>query len=183
MQRSVDYHSAKLIQEKAGTEDALELEDIIYQNSLMDKEDIAFLDTVGRAKQAAIEIETAIANDVVNSLNKQRQTFAEMSREAKKSGKLKEEVEVIDTDYMDETGAYKKGTKLNKAKGGEVEIPNAAPEPDERIDKMTGLPYSFQAGPAFMDEEDPLKRLGLVGGGRIVTDPMQRLGFTKRTTL
>ena len=32
LQRSVDYHSAKLIQEKAGTEDALELEDIIYQN-------------------------------------------------------------------------------------------------------------------------------------------------------
>ena len=76
-------------------------------------------------------------------------------------------------------GAYKKGTKLNKAKGGEVKVPNAAPEPDERIDKMTGLPYNFQAGPAFMDEEDPLKRLGLVGGGTVNTDPLRRLGFKK----
>ena len=76
-------------------------------------------------------------------------------------------------------GAYKKGTKLNKAKGGEVEVPNAAPEPDERIDKMTGLPYNLQAGPAFMDEEDPLKRLGLAGGGTVNTDPLRRLGFEK----
>jgi len=62
------------------------------------------------------------------------------------------------------------------AVGGEVEVPNASPEPDERIDKMTGLPYNLQAGIPFRDEEDPLKRLGLVGGGKAV-DPMQRLGF------
>lgn len=60
--------------------------------------------------------------------------------------------------------------------GGEVEVPNASPEPDERIDKMTGLPYNLQAGIPFRDEEDPLKRLGLVGGGKAV-NPMQRLGF------
>ena len=40
------------------------------------------------------------------------------------------------------------------AKGGEVDIPQAPPEPDERIDKMTGLPYDLQAGGAFVDEED-----------------------------
>ena len=62
--------------------------------------------------------------------------------------------------------------------GGEVEVPNAPPEPDERIDKMTGLPYNFQAGPAFMDEEDPLKRLGLAGGGVLTQqDSLQRMGF------
>jgi hypothetical protein len=66
--------------------------------------------------------------------------------------------------------------RLSKDKGGEVEVPNASPEPDERIDKMTGLPYNLQAGIPFRDEEDPLKRLGLVGGGK-ATDPMQRLGF------
>ena len=75
-------------------------------------------------------------------------------------------------------GAYKKGTRLNKAKGGEVDVPNAAPEPDERIDRMTGLPYNLQAGIPFRDEEDPIKRLGLAGGGRAST-PMQRLGFEK----
>ena len=41
------------------------------------------------------------------------------------------------------------------AKGGEVSVPNAPTEPDERIDKMTGQPYNEQAGLAFIDEEDP----------------------------
>jgi len=39
-------------------------------------------------------------------------------------------------------------------KGGEVDVPQAPDEPDERIDKMTGLPYNEQAGTAFTDEED-----------------------------
>ena len=64
----------------------------------------------------------------------------------------------------------------NYAVGGEVDVPRAAPEPDERIDKMTGLPYNIQAGIPFRDEEDPIKRLGLAGGG-MTSDPMQRLGF------
>ena len=51
-------------------------------------------------------------------------------------------------------------------KGGEVlDVPNAPTEPDQRIDKMTGQPYDQQAGTAFVDEEDPLRRLGFVGGG------------------
>lgn len=47
--------------------------------------------------------------------------------------------------------------------GGIVEffkVPNAPEVPRERIDKMTGRPYEEQA-------EDPLERLGLVGGGII----------------
>ena len=68
--------------------------------------------------------------------------------------------------------------RIDKAKGGEVDVPNAAPEPDERIDRMTGLPYNLQAGIPFRDEEDPIKRLGLAGGGRAST-PMQRLGFER----
>ena len=43
------------------------------------------------------------------------------------------------------------------AKGGIVNVPQAPEEPDERIDKMTGLPYNVQAGGAFIDEEDPEK--------------------------
>ena len=61
------------------------------------------------------------------------------------------------------------------AMGGEVDIPNASTEPDERIDKFTGLPYNIQAGTAFIDQEDPLRRLGFMGGG--VVDPLARLGF------
>ena len=44
-------------------------------------------------------------------------------------------------------------------KGGEVDIPRASKEPDERIDKMTGRPYNIQAGEAFIDEEDMPKSL------------------------
>ena len=67
----------------------------------------------------------------------------------------------------------------NKDKGGEVDVPNAPPEPDERIDKVTGMPYNLQAGIAFRDEEDPIKRLGLAGGGVAAntTSAIQRLGF------
>ena len=63
-----------------------------------------------------------------------------------------------------------------KAKGGEVlNVPNTSVEPDQRIDKMTGMPYDQQAGTAFVDEEDPLRRMGSVGGGNV--DPLRRLGF------
>jgi hypothetical protein len=68
-------------------------------------------------------------------------------------------------------------SRENKDKGGEVDVPRAPSEPDERIDKMTGMPYHLQAGIAFRDEEDPIKRLGLAGGG--TTSSMQRLGFEK----
>ena len=69
-------------------------------------------------------------------------------------------------------------SRQSKAKGGEVlNVPNASVEPDQRIDKMTGMPYDQQAGTAFVDEEDPLRRLGFVGGGEV--DPLRRLGFGK----
>jgi hypothetical protein len=60
-----------------------------------------------------------------------------------------------------ETGGQRQG----RAKGGEVFVPQAPSEPDERIDKMTGLPYNIQAGSAFIDEEDPEKRLMFNKGG------------------
>jgi hypothetical protein len=55
--------------------------------------------------------------------------------------------------------------RLRRAKGGEVFVPQAPTEPDERIDKMTGLPYNIQAGSAFIDEEDPEKRMAFMQGG------------------
>lgn len=42
-------------------------------------------------------------------------------------------------------------------KGGEVDVPNAPKEPDERINKYTGRPYNEDAGSAFMDSTDPNK--------------------------
>ena len=68
-----------------------------------------------------------------------------------------------------------KGDTVYFKKGGEVNVPNAPEEPDERIDKMTGLPYNFQAGIAFRDEEDPIKRLGLARGSLAKQDSISRL--------
>jgi len=49
-----------------------------------------------------------------------------------------------------------------KAGGGLVEdVPRASEEPDERVDKMTGVPYDQQAGEAFVDAEDYLRRIGI----------------------
>ena len=54
--------------------------------------------------------------------------------------------------------------RLGMEKGGEVtDVPNVPTEPDQRIDKMTGMSYDQQAGTAFVDEEDPIRRLGFGG--------------------
>lgn len=56
----------------------------------------------------------------------------------------------------------------NYAKGGEVlNVPQVPTEPDQRVDKMTGIPYNQQAGTAFIDvedREDPLQRMGFALG-------------------
>jgi len=58
--------------------------------------------------------------------------------------------------------------RSKNAKGGIVEdVPGVPKEPDERIDKMTGLPYNVQAGTAFIDEEDPEKREAFILGGLV----------------
>jgi len=56
------------------------------------------------------------------------------------------------------------GGLLSYAKGGVVtDVPNVPAEPDERINKITGLPYNEGAGTAFTDVEDRAKFN--VGGG------------------
>ena len=70
-----------------------------------------------------------------------------------------------------------KNWRLPKSIGGVVEdVPQVPKEPDERIDKLTGRPYNEQAGTAYIDEEDPVRRLGFLGGG-LADNPIRRLGF------
>ena len=88
-----------------------------------------------------------------------------------------EEEDIIGSRTVREKISLKDFEKIKFKKGGEVEVPNAPKEPDERIDKMTGRPYHMQAGTAFIDDEDPLKRLGFTGGGQV--DPLVKLGFLK----
>jgi hypothetical protein len=56
------------------------------------------------------------------------------------------------------------------ATGGVVSEPvsNAPAEPDERINKLTGLPYNESAGPAYMDTDDPLRVLNMAKGGKVL---------------
>jgi hypothetical protein len=97
-------------------------------------------------------------------------------------GKEVEDVLAVTGNELEDVGKKSKGKGVESSfvplynKGGEVlDVPNVPTEPDERIDKMTGLPYDQQAGTAFVDEEDPLRRLGFKGGGEV--DPLARLGF------
>ena len=55
--------------------------------------------------------------------------------------------------------------------GGEVStvIPNAPIEPDERVNKLTGLPYNETAGTAYMDFDDPLRPLSMSEGSKVIT--------------
>ena len=46
-------------------------------------------------------------------------------------------------------------------------VPNAPAEPDERINKLTGLPYNESAGTAYMDTDDPLRVLNMAAGGKV----------------
>ena len=69
--------------------------------------------------------------------------------------------------------------KQRFAKGGEVDIPNAPAEPDERINKLTGRPYNQDAGSAFMDELDPEKvaRQGFAIGSIAKVGAVKLKGF------
>ena len=60
--------------------------------------------------------------------------------------------------------------RLSKATGGEVStpVPNAPTEPDERINKLTGLPYNESAGTAYMDQDDPMRVLNMAAGGKVL---------------
>ena len=60
------------------------------------------------------------------------------------------------------------------ATGGIVkDVPNVPTEPDERIDKLTGLPYNAQAGEAYTDMEDRAK-FSMGGKVNLVNEPSLR---------
>jgi len=94
---------------------------------------------------------------------------------------LKETIKSIELDYQSMLGvpliiptnasekALEKMERMRKAIGGKVSepVPNAPAEPDERINKITGLPYNESAGTAYMDEDDPMRLLTMAAGGRV----------------
>mgnify|MGYP003639532673 FL=1 len=82
-------------------------------------------------------------------------------------------------ELLTRTGRTKKST------GGEVSelIPNAPSEPDERINKVTGLPYNEGAGAAYMDTDDPMRVLKMNEGGEPKDPNMYRRDGSKKSTV
>ena len=70
--------------------------------------------------------------------------------------RVREADKVFGEGVLEFIGAEREPTpRSGSSKGGEVyNVPQVTEEPDERIDRMTGLPYDVQAGGAFIDEED-----------------------------
>ena len=99
-------------------------------------------------------------------------------------GEVNKQLERFDLPHLEDKRKDAKPARsfFTYAKGGEVfEVPNVPSEPDERIDKMTGLPYDQQAGTAFVDEEDPLRRLGF-GLGSIVARAATKIPLEELAT-
>ena len=59
--------------------------------------------------------------------------------------------------------------RTKKVEGGLVSelVPNAPKNPSARINKQTGIPYAEEAGPAFMDELNPIRNLKMAHGGKV----------------
>jgi hypothetical protein len=74
------------------------------------------------------------------------------------------------------TGSPLLEDRPNYDKGGKVlDVPNTAPEPDQRIDKMTGMPYNQQAGTAFTDVEDREDPFTFNKGGKVLSSLQRKL--------
>jgi len=61
-----------------------------------------------------------------------------------------------------------KAKRLNKFKGGEVDVPFTKDEPEDRVDSFTGKPYS-----------DQMARLGLAEGGPVLPEYRGRDSYEK----
>ena len=79
---------------------------------------------------------------------------------------------LLDTPRREAEGGYTDPNARQEIKlGGEVNIPRTSSEPDEKIDKITGIPYNIQAN--MIDEEER----GLPKKNERLENSMKRLGF------
>ena len=79
---------------------------------------------------------------------------------------------LLDTPRREAEGGYTDPNARQELKlGGEVNIPRTSSEPDEKIDKITGIPYNIQAN--MIDEEER----GLPKKNERLENSMKRLGF------
>lgn len=91
----------------------------------------------------------------------------------------------LDTVKEDEEGKEyvdEEDKRILKAEGGYVSqpVPRAPLNPSQRINKITGQPYSDDAGVVIEDETDPLRRLGFMKGGWVTREQYALGGLVKK---
>jgi len=143
---------------------------------------------VGRAETIRTMIDAGLGFNATRAIINNRFYDTDWEEQnAERFFKTNEDSEVIDAlkdikakqlQYMrtplirvDEESIDARNERDRLTRGGEVKnVPQVPVEPDERIDKMTGLPYNQQAGTAFMDEEDRAgltRRFAVAKGGKV----------------
>ena len=115
------------------------------------------MDIIDRLKTAQEKI------DFMSTLNKSQVEAIRISRRL-------EMLSLEDATGFNSVVEELKEARTGLATGGEVStpVPNAPIEPDERINKLTGLPYNEGAGTAYMDADDPMRRLNMAAGGKVL---------------
>ena len=78
------------------------------------------------------------------------------------------EIYLVELRKLEGKQAEEKFKRLNKFKGGEVDVPQTKDEPEDRVDPFTGLPYS-----------DQMARLGFNEGGPVLPEYRGRDSYEK----
>ena len=179
-----DYEEAdviKILMEKNISKDAALL---MAFGKYSPRKDIANLDEIlGRTfPKKNIPISAEMVGEYASFLEEHRNTYKEktlFSREDWKEYMAPGLVPfLMGAEFDDDDDDDAADERDNFDKGGLVlDVPNVPKEPDERIDKVTGLPYNIQAGEAFIDnDDDPLKRIGFGKGGSVYEATKEKVG-------
>lgn len=126
-------------------------------------------DITGSAPSAVAGLFGPVASDVTRMFEKNSATAWVPSKLPLYAAWPKELRREITKDIIEAGQLEPEDTRrvLRKTGGVVTDVPKAPEEPDERIDKMTGMPYDQQAGTAYIDSEDPLRRMGFVVGSLV----------------
>ena len=111
--------------------------------------------------EGGVQVGSNIADEDYEGATKQFVKRAPLGKEILAAGRVINDGREILEDRRSKAkgGMVWRVIRKKKDKGGIALVPNAPAEPDQRIDKMTGLPYDEQAGEAYTDVED---RQGLI---------------------
>lgn len=111
--------------------------------------------------EGGVQVGSNIADEDYEGATKQFVKRAPLGKEILAAGRVINDGREILEDRRSKAKGGMVYTMLRekKDKGGIALVPNAPIEPDQRIDKMTGVPYDEQAGEAYTDVED---RQGLI---------------------